>query len=147
MRFIRDSIFFGAVGTIGFLVDVAVLYSLAGLIGLFYGRAVSFLAAVLATWVLNRRWTFKHRRSGLASSREFAIYLVLMLVGGAVNYAVYVGLVVSYQLALQHPVIGVAAGSLAGLLINFLASRFILFRYMGLRKQNLGSKVAEDFEV
>ena len=123
------------------------LYSLAGLIGLFYGRVVSFLAAVLATWLLNRRWTFRHCPSGLASSREFAVYLVLMLVGGAVNYAVYVGLVVSYQLVLQHPVIGVAAGSLAGMLINFLASRFILFRYMGLRKQNLGSKVAEDFEV
>lgn len=133
MRFIRDSILFGCVGAIGFLVDVAVLYSLAGLIGLFYGRAVSFLAAVIATWLLNRRWTFKHRRSGLASSREFSVYLALMLVGGAVNYAVYAGLVVSYQLVLQHPVIGVAAGSLAGMLINFLASRFILFRHMGLR--------------
>ena len=133
MRFIRDSILFGSVGAIGFLVDVAVLYSLAGLIGLFYGRAISFLAAVIATWLLNRRWTFKHRRSGFASSREFSVYLALMLVGGAVNYAVYVGLVVSYQLVLQHPVIGVAAGSLAGMLINFLASRFILFRHMGLR--------------
>ena len=147
IRFIREPILFGAVGTIGFLIDVAVLHFLGGLIGLFYGRAVSFLAAVLVTWLLNRRWTFKHLRSGLASSREFAVYLVLMLVGGAVNYAVYVTLVVSYQLALQHPVIGVAAGSLAGMLINFLASRFILFRYMGLRKQSLGSKVAENLEV
>lgn len=147
MQFLRDSIFFGFVGAIGFLVDVAVLYSLAGLIGLFYGRAVSFLAAVLATWLLNRRWTFRHRSSGLASSREFAVYLALMLVGGAVNYSVYVWLVVFYQLALQHPVIGVAVGSLAGMLINFLASRFILFRHMDIRKQNLSSKVAEDFEV
>ncbi len=130
MQFIRDCIFFGAVGTIGFLVDVAVLYSIAGLIGLFYGRAVSFLAAVLATWLLNRRWTFRHRSSGLASSREFAVYLTLMLVGGAVNYAVYMGLVVLYKFVLQNPVIGVAAGSLAGMLINFLASRLILFRHI-----------------
>lgn len=131
MRFIRDSIFFGAVGAIGFLVDVTVLYSLAGLIGLFYGRGVSFLAAVLVTWLLNRRWTFRHRSSGLASSREFSVYLALMLVGGVANYAVYVWLIVTYNLAQQHPVIGVAGGSLAGMLINFFASRFILFRHIG----------------
>ena len=129
MKFLRDSIFFCFVGTIGLLVDVAILYSLANLTGLFYGRAVSFLAAVLATWLLNRRWTFKHRSSGLSSNREFAIYLALMLVGGTVNYAVYVWLVISYPLALQHPVIGVAVGSMAGMLINFVTSRLFLFRH------------------
>jgi putative flippase GtrA len=147
MRIIRDYIRFGTVGTIGFLVDVVVLYSVAGLIGLFYGRAVSFLAAVLATWLLNRGWTFRHRSSGLRYGREFAVYLGFMLVGGAVNYTAYVWLVVSYQLALQYPVIGVAVGSLAGMLINFLASRFILFRHMDPSSQNFVSKVAEDLEV
>jgi len=115
MQFLRDSIFFGFVGVIGFLIDVAVLYSVVGLIGLFYGRAASFLAAVFATWLLNRRWTFQYRNSGLANSHEFAAYLALMLVGGAFNYGVYVWMVVSYQLVHQNPVIGVAAGSLAGL--------------------------------
>jgi len=147
MRFIRDYIRFGTVGAIGFLVDVVVLYSIDGLIGLFYGRAVSFLAAVLATWLLNRIWTFRHRSSGLKFSREFVVYLGLMLIGGAVNYSAYVWLVVSYQLALQYPVIGVAVGSLAGMLINFLASRFILFRHMDPSSHGFVSKVAEDLEV
>ena len=129
MQILRDSILFGFVGTIGFLVDVAVLYSVAGLIGLFYGRVASFLAAVLATWLLNRRWTFRHRSSGLVRNREFTVYLALMFVGGAVNYAVYVWLVVSYQFVLQHPIIGVAFGSLAGMLVNFLTSRYVLFRH------------------
>ena len=131
MQFLRDSILFGFVGAIGFLVDVAVLYSVAGLIGLFYGRAVSFLAAVLVTWLLNRRWTFRHRSSGLARNHEFAVYMALMFVGGSVNYAVYVWLVVSCQLVLQHPIIGVAVGSLAGMLVNLVTARFILFRRIG----------------
>lgn len=129
-KFIRDSILFVIVGAIGFLVDVVVLYSLASFIGLFYGRAVSFLAAVFATWILNRRWTFRHRSSGLASSREFAVYLALMLFGGAVNYGIYVWLVVYYQFALQHPLIGVAVGSAAGMFVNFTTSRLLLYRQL-----------------
>lgn len=127
-QFLSESFFFGLVGAVGFLVDVTVLYSFAGLIGLFYGRVVSFLAAVVATWLLNRRWTFKSRNSGLRNRHEFAVYLALMLVGGSVNYGVYVWFVVAYQLVQHHPVIGVAVGSLAGMLINFLSSRFVLFR-------------------
>jgi putative flippase GtrA len=127
-KFLSESFIFGSVGAVGFLVDVTVLYSLAGLIGLFYGRVVSFLAAVVATWLLNRRWTFKGRNSGLRNRHEFVVYLALMLVGGSINYGVYVWLVVAYQLIQQHPVIGVAVGSLVGMLINYLSSRFVLFR-------------------
>lgn len=127
-QFLGESFFFGLVGTIGFLVDITILYSLAGLIGLFYGRVVSFLAAVFVTWLLNRRWTFKSRNSGLRNCNEFVVYLALMFVGGLVNYGVYVYLVVAYKLVQQHPVMGVAVGSLMGMLINFSSSRFLLFR-------------------
>ena len=129
MRLIQDYIFFGVVGAIGFLVDVAVLYLLIGSIGLFYGRAVSFLAAVVVTWLLNRKLTFRHRNSRLESGREFTVYLTLMLIGGLVNYAVYAGLVVTIPPIIAHPFIAVAAGSLAGMLINFVTSRFFLFRH------------------
>ncbi len=119
---------FGVVGVVGFIVDVAVLYSVSGLIGLFYGRAASFFSAVFATWVLNRLWTFSHRRSGLSGNREFAVYLALMLLGGAINYSVYAWLIVFNQLTLQYPILGVAAGSLAGLFVNLATSRFVLFK-------------------
>lgn len=126
----KEFIIFTLVGTSAFVVDAGILYLLKEYFGIYWGRVLSFLTAVLATWLLNRRWTFSHLSSGLATSREFFVYLALMLVGGSVNYAVYLWLVVSYQLVLKHAVIGVAVGSLAGMLVNFLTSRFILFRHM-----------------
>lgn len=129
MSFLRVYLRFGVVGVGGFLVDAAVLYVMSGYIGLFYGRAVSFLSAVFVTWILNRRWTFCNHRSGMENKREFSLYLLLMLFGGAVNYGVYVWLVIAYPLVFQHPILGVAVGSLAGMIVNFSTSHFILFRH------------------
>ena len=129
MRFLRELFFFGLAGAFGFLVDTAVLYLLRGSLGPFYARIFSFLAAVFATWLMNRRLTFRDRQSGLSAQREFASYLILMLAGGTVNYGVYAWLIISYQLVLQHPVIGVAAGSLVGMAVNLVSSRFLLYRF------------------
>lgn len=126
-QLLREVLFFGLIGFIGFLVDVAVLYLIKSLVGLFYGRLISFMAAVVVTWLMNRRWTFKKRSPGLNNANEFFIYLAIMLIGGLVNFGVYVWLVSSFQLFSVNPVIGVAFGSLAGMLINFSSSRFILY--------------------
>ncbi len=128
MKF-REFFFFGLVGAFGFAVDTSVLYLLRGSLGPFYARICSFLIAVFATWLMNRSITFRQRRSGLSALREFAIYLILMLAGGSVNYGIYAWLIISYQLVLQHPVIGVAAGSLAGMSVNLASSRFMLYRF------------------
>ena len=124
----RQIFLFAVAGVIGLLVDIAVLYSLRDAIGPFYGRAVSFLAAVFATWLVNRSLTFKGRQSGLSRKSEFTAYLSLMLIGGAVNYATYSALVLSVPTVRQHLFIGVAAGSLAGMFVNFLTSKYLLFR-------------------
>ena len=49
-------------------------------------------------------------------------------VGGLVNYTTYALLVATWNVATMHPVIGVAAGSIAGLAINFFLSRRVVFR-------------------
>jgi putative flippase GtrA len=128
MRILREIFFFGVGGGLGFLVDTAVLYSLLESFGPFWGRGCSFVAAVFATWLFNRSVTFKHRRSGLSSRNEFVVFLALMCIGGSVNYAVYAWLIASYQAVWANPVIGVAAGSLAGMVVNLATSRLALFR-------------------
>lgn len=125
---LRRLFFFAVAGVIGLLVDIAVLYLLREAIGPFYGRGVSFFAAVVATWLVNRSLTFADRRSGLSRKREFTVYFTLMLAGGAVNYATYSALVLGFELVSRHLFLGVAAGSLAGMLVNFLTSRYLLFR-------------------
>ena len=123
LQFLR----FGVVGTVGFLVDTAVLYAgLALGLGLYGGRAVSYLAAATTTWALNRAWTF--RGQGQAPViRQWALFVAINLVGFAFNYGTYAALIATVAFVAQYPVIGVAAGSLAGMLGNFLLSRRFVF--------------------
>lgn len=120
---------FGMVGGIGFVVDAGVLQTLLWLgVGPYLGRLVSFLAAATATWLLNRRYTFRaasHR--GLL--REWLHYLSLMAVGGSANYGAYALCVANVALIRQYPVIGVAVGSLAGMSFNFLSAKYLVFRH------------------
>ena len=126
---IRLIFLFGVSGVIGFIVDSAVLYLLKSSLGLYYARGVSFFCAAFATWLVNRTITFKDRESGLSKRREFSRYLVLMLGGGLVNYLVYAVLVGRLAIVGDHPILGVAAGSLAGMFINLATSRFLIFRF------------------
>lgn len=125
---VRRILLFGTVGTVGFLVDSAVLYAVMSFAGLYLGRALSFLCAVAVTWVLNRCCTFSDRQSSFTAGRELLAYLSLMLFGGLVNYSVYAWLLDASDFVRLEPVVGVAAGSLAGMGVNLLSARFLLFR-------------------
>ena len=129
MKVLNEFILFGMAGVCGFVVDTAVLYALEEALGPFYARGVSFLCAVSTTWLINRAFAFRKRESAMSKKREFLFYLALMLAGGAANYGVYSGLVVTYPLVQQHLIVGVAAGSLAGMVINFFVSRYWLYRF------------------
>ncbi|WP_431125907.1 GtrA family protein [Variovorax paradoxus] len=125
MKLGRQFLSFAVVGAIGFVVDVAVLYLMAPLLGWYGARVLSFLAAATATWALNRRYTF--RRSEASVLREYLGYLVTMLGGAVVNYGAYV-LVLHWFTGPWAPAAGVALGSCAGLIVNFLSARYLVFR-------------------
>ncbi|AFE57945.1 GtrA family protein [Rahnella aceris] len=126
-KIIRELFFFGLVGTVGFLVDVGILYLLKPLIGLYFGRAFSFLSAVFITWLFNRLYTFKDRETNKTLLFEFAHYLSYMLAGGAINLGSYYLLIHQVRFINEQPVYAVAFGSLAGMLVNFISSRFFLY--------------------
>jgi putative flippase GtrA len=120
---------FGIVGGLGFLVDAGLLEVML-LLGLGYygGRAVSFLAAATATWILNRSFTFRREtRSGMPAAGEWLTYLVLMVVGGVVNYGIYALAVELSEPVRRYPVLGVALGSIAGMAINFWTAKTMVF--------------------
>lgn len=120
---------FGLAGVVGFVVDAGALAVVIGIMGPFWGRALSFFCAVIATWLINRSVTFADRHSGLPLWREFAHYLVAMLGGGVVNYAVYALVIWLAGQAGYWPTLAVAAGSLAGMGINLALARFAVFRH------------------
>jgi putative flippase GtrA len=122
---------FCVVGAIGFVVDVAVLYALSGMLGWYVARVASFLCAATATWALNRRHTFAANATATSSAvvwRQYLSYLLSMLGGGGVNYLAY-WLVLQFSESRQAPLLGVALGSVAGLVVNYALARHLVFQH------------------
>lgn len=124
LQFLR----FAIVGAAGFLVDAGALYLAVHPLraGLYSGRVLSYLAAATFTWALNRRYTF-HSQRNHNLAREWLRFLAANAAGGLLNYTVYAVLINAFQFVAKWPVIGVAAGSMAGLIANFILSRRLVF--------------------
>jgi len=119
---------FALVGVAGFIVDAGTLYVAMTFLetGHYLGRVISYLTAATATWALNRRYTFADRRDSQLL-REWLKFLAANAVGGVVNYATYAALVGNSDMVATWPVLGVGAGSIAGLAVNFTLSRRLVF--------------------
>lgn len=124
----RQFVRFCLAGGLAFVVDAGILHSVvvAG-VDPYTGRVLSYLCAVTTTWWLNRTYTFTET-AGKPGLREWGRYAVSQLGGGSVNYLTYAGLMYAVPLVERHPVLGVAAGSAAGLVVNFLLARRYVFR-------------------
>lgn len=120
---------FLVIGTIGFVVDAGTLKLLVAFahIDLYSGRLVSYLTAATGNWLLNRHFTFRQAREQ-SPFMQWVKYLGANGIGFAVNYATYAALITYVAVAKAHPVIGVAAGSIAGLSFNFTVNKFWVFR-------------------
>jgi putative flippase GtrA len=116
---------FGLVGIGGFVIDTLVLYAVKGELGLYGGRAVSYLAAATFTWALNRRFTFITLRP-TPRFRQWLEFLAANAIGAVANYGAYSALV-TWTAAATMPVFAVAAGSIAGLIFNFTINKVWVF--------------------
>ncbi len=124
VRFLR----FGLVGVAGFVVDAGLTQGLVDFAHLpaLLARVPAFVAAVVTTWALNRRFTFADRDTGRAG-RQFLAFLGSALIAGAVNYAVFAAITLWTPLG-QWPALGVAFGSVAGWIVNFTIADRLVFR-------------------
>lgn len=119
---------FGVVGVAGFLVDAGVLTAMLWLgLGPYVGRVLSYLAAASTTFALNRAWTFRDASREAPVAAQWGRFVLLNLVGFAANYGTYAALVAGTETVAAYPVLGVAAGSIAGMFLNFGLSRRFVF--------------------
>jgi len=122
---------FVAVGTIGFGVDAGVLTALVryGGVNPYAARIASFGVAVIATWALNRKFTFD---SGPGSFREraseYGRYFSVQVAGASANLAVYSICLLMWPQLIAWLVVPLAVGSAVGLIINFLGAKLWVFR-------------------
>jgi putative flippase GtrA/SAM-dependent methyltransferase len=132
---------FAAVGAIGFVVDAGVLTLLVATFGfgVYSARAVSFSAAVFVTWLVNRRWTFAQgaaeRRVGAGA--EYARYLLVQIMGALANLGVFVAVLAARPDLVRLPVVPLAVGAIAGLVVNYLGSRAWVFAPRAKRPEGL----------
>ncbi len=125
----RQVLLFCIGGFIGFLIDAGLVQWLVSAFAAnpYASRLLSFLSAATATWLFNRRYTFKglrhYRRFG-----EWSRYVFAMSGGFLVNFAIYSALVYHHDVFQRLPALAVAIGSLGGFVVNFSASRFWIYR-------------------
>lgn len=125
----RQLLLFAISGAFGFVVDAGIVQFLVRELGVnpYGARVVSFLAAATTTWGFNRRYTFAGH-SGGSRRRELLRYLIAMACGFALNYGAYAACLLLWPIVREWPAIGVAAGSMAGAALNFLSSKYWIFR-------------------
>lgn len=77
---------FGVVGIAAFVIDYGLLAVLTELFGVNYllSATVSFTASVVFNYVASMRYVFTHKQ-GMSRRREFAIFVVLSVIGLAIN--------------------------------------------------------------
>jgi putative flippase GtrA len=118
---------FAVVGTLGFLVDTAVVYLLRHALGLYGAGLVSFLVSATFTWALNRAWTFRGLGGGRAH-HQWARFVGANTLGFTLNRGAYAALVTFSAVCAAYPVLATAGGAIAGMGVNFLMSRRLVFR-------------------
>jgi putative flippase GtrA len=123
---VKQLLRFSAAGTAGFIIDAGLVEVLKGTLGLTGSQLVAFSVAATATWALNRQFTFGS--SAYPLHVEWLRYIASNLLGSAVNNVVYFWAVMQFAEASKHPVVAVAAGSIAGMFFTFAASRHIAFK-------------------
>jgi len=117
---------FIAAGLSALTVDAFLLWLLNERFGLspFVARLFSISAAMLVSWVINRRITFAV--TAPATFSEFASFAAVSWVAQAVNYAVF-ALILLIQPG-TWPVTAVVGASLVAMFISYAGFRFGVFR-------------------
>jgi len=118
---------FVIVGFSGLIVDTITVYSLRHALGLYGAGMVAYVTAASSNWLLNRIWTFRGQGTG-AAHRQWARFMVSNFVGFVLNRGTYAALVTFLPIAAEQPIIAIAAGSVAGVFVNFDLSRRLVFR-------------------
>jgi dolichol-phosphate mannosyltransferase len=118
---------FCAVGASGLVVNVATL-TLMVLLGMpaRIAAAVAIGVAMFTNFLLNRRITFSYARTG-PFFRQMVGFFTASSLGAVLNYGTMLLLFASFPLLETYPQPAAVAGTLVGLVSNFLLSRFVVF--------------------
>lgn len=123
---------FAIIGSVGFAVDGGVLTYLSVGMGMnvYLSRFISFALACLATWLLNRKYTFRRPNHfpGFSRGREYSRYVIIQTCGALINLGVFTWLIAVNPEFKSIPIVPLAFGSGLALVFNFVGARMWVFQ-------------------
>jgi len=124
----REFASFSVVGAGGFAIDASLFLLINSALGwpIVTARAISASVSIFATWALNRRITFAHRRSRRRGA-ELVRYALVQGAGLIVNFGVFASLIAVSPSFRAVPIVALALGAAAALIFNFLSARSLAF--------------------
>lgn len=95
-----------------------------------FAKAISFVVAVINSYIWNSIWTFKSEyqkssKAGVSKTTIFVRFFVVGLIGWGVNYFVFRFSISSIS---NRDIIGLILASAAAVLWNFFANKFWTYR-------------------
>jgi putative flippase GtrA len=125
----RRKISFLSVGAVGFIFDFSAFTALLWMMptSVYATRIIAFCGAVFVTWRLNRRFTFKRTGSG-GLLAELAAYFAASGLSGGLNISTYSAIVYLAGQTWFALYAAMVAGTLVGLVSNYLLYTRAVFR-------------------
>jgi putative flippase GtrA len=126
---VRHGLAFLVSGATAFIVDALVLKLLTSILGLhpIVARLAAITLAMVAGWLMHRTFTF--RVAGPPSVPEFLRYAGVAWTAAAVNYGLFVLIVLTYPAI--EPLVALVISSAAAMVFAYLGMRFGAFRQRG----------------
>ena len=124
---------FGMIGAIGFVIEaviLTILYREHG-VNVLLARIMSFSAATLATWLLNRSFTFRETLADRPKHKEYSLYMAIQIGGASLNFLVFILLIMLFPTLGTIPVVPLAVGALFGFLFNYMGLRHWVYCQRG----------------
>ena len=126
---VRHGLGFLVSGAAAFTVDALVLKLLTLVLGLhpIVARLAAIALAMVAGWLMHRTFTF--RVAARPSLREFLRYAGVAWTAAAVNYGVFVLVVLAHPAI--EPLVALVVSSAVAMIFAYLGMRFAAFRHRG----------------
>ena len=127
---IRHGLAFLVSGGTAFIVDALVLKLLTSVLGLhpIVARLAAIALAMVAGWLMHRTFTF--RVTARPSLPEFLRYAGVAWTAAAVNYGLFVVIVLAYPAI--EPLVALVISSVVAMVFAYLGLRFAAFRQRGI---------------
>ena len=126
---VRHGLAFLVSGGTAFIVDALVLKLLTSVLGLhpIVARLAAIALAMVAGWLMHRTFTF--RVTARPSLPEFLRYAGVAWTAAAVNYGLFVLIVLAYPAI--EPLVALVISSVVAMVFAYLGMRFAAFRQRG----------------